>query len=788
MTILKKNIPISYFVIRFLLLLIFSILTLNSFAQSKSLTGTVKNQKGDVLIGVSVMGVGINSGTITNTEGKWKLTVPLNITELKFSLIGHSIRIVEINNNKHFNVVLNESSKQLDELVVVGYGTIKKTDLTGAVSSVKTGAIVHKPVANIAQALHGLIPGVSVTSNSGSPGGSLTVRIRGIGTVNDPSPLYVVDGMPINDIGYLSVSEIGSIEILKDASATAIYGSRGANGVVMITTKHGTAGKDVVTLDSYYGTSRINTDLHLLSGQQWFDIQSAINTTRTTPINLANADPTISTNWLKEISQVGTIQSHNVSFAGGIQDFTYHLSLGYLNQKGTIKKTDFDRVNARINLERKMNKTITIGTNTSISNSSRNKIIDGNNTYGIFNNVLTIEPVVPVYNTDGSYGFSKYISNYNPVALIDNTFSNEKNLSFIGNIYGIVHLMKGLNFKTSLGVNFNRYDAYDFKPTYYITNTNSNTTSLVSRGYSLTNNLITENTFNFNHTFTAKHNLGVTLGFTAEQTRYENLIGSKANTPNNNTDMQYLDAAINSTSATANGTASESALISYIGRINYGYDNRYLATATIRRDGSSRFGKSNEYGNFPSVAIAWKLNNESFFKNWDQNFIDIAKIRIGWGKVGNQNIANYAYQSLLTSASQYAYLYGTPEKLYQGVVAVALGNANIKWESTESTNLGIDIECFNGKLNLSTDYYNKTTRDMLLVEPVPYFLGFETGPTTNVGSVNNHGFEGQIEWKDKIGKHLNYNFGANISTIDNKVLSLGTAKGLAGDLILFGSS
>jgi len=709
------------------------------------------------------------------------MSVPINATELRFSFIGYSNKTIKISANKYIAVVLELSTHEIDELVVVGYGSIKKSDLTGSVSSVNAEVIMRKPVANVAQALQGLAPGVSVTSNSGSPGGSVTVRIRGIGTVNDPSPLYVVDGMPLNDIGYLSAAEIANIEILKDASATAIYGSRGANGVILITTKHGTAGKDVITLDSYYGISKINTDLHLLSGQQWIDIHSAINVTRSKPIDLTDVDSSINTNWLKEVSQIGAIQSHNVSFGGGVPDFTYHLSLGYLNQKGSIKKTDFDKVNARINLERKMNNIITVGTNTSIANSSRNKVLEGNISAGIFPNVLIMEPIVPVYNADGSYGFSKYITSYNPVATIDNTFSNEKNLAIIANIYGIVALTKGLNFKTLLGMNFNRYDAYDFKPIFFATNTYSNSTSLVTRGYALTNNLISENTFNFNQTFNGKHLIGATLGFTAERTRGENLIGSKANTPNNTPEMQYLDAAINSTSATANGTAAESALISYLGRVNYSYDNRYLGTATMRRDGSSRFGKSNQYGNFPSVAVAWKLNNESFFKNWQQAFIHTAKVRVGWGEVGNQNISNYAYQSLLTSATQYAYLYGTPEKLYQGVVAVALGNANIKWETTVSTNIGIDVECLYGKLKLMTDYYNKTTRDMLLVEPIPSFLGFETGPTTNVGSVNNNGFEGQIEWKDKIGKQFNYSLSANISTVNNKVLSLGTGKAILSE-------
>jgi TonB-linked SusC/RagA family outer membrane protein len=780
MNTIKKEKSFPDFSTRILLLTVFCIFALLTQAQSNSLSGTVTDSKGAILIGVNVSAVGTTIGAISDASGKWTLSLPATATELKFSYIGYADKIIRIGNDKVIHVVLDELSNQIDEVVVIGYGTVRKSDLTGSVSTLKAEVITRKPVANVAQALQGLAAGVMVTSNSGSPGGSVSVRIRGIGTVNDPSPLYVVDGMPVNDISYLSTAEIGSVEILKDASATAIYGSRGANGVILISTKRGTIGKDVITLDNYYGTSRINTDTHLLTGQQWYDIQSAINATRATPINLANADPTVSTNWLKEISQAGIIQSHNVSFSGGVKDFTYNLSLGYLNQKGTIKKTDFDRINARINLDRKMNKIITVGTNTAISNSSRDKIAEGTSSFGVINSALKLEPLVPVYNADGSYGYSKYTDYNNPVAAIDYTSSNEKNLTLVASIYAIAQLMKGLNFKTMLGINLNRYDSYDFKPSYYVSNSQNNPVNLVTRGYALTNNLISENTFNFNRTLNALHIVGATLGYTAEQTRYENLLGNKANTPNNNPDMQYLDAATNSTSATANGSASESALISYIGRVNYSYDNRYLATATIRRDGSSRFGKSNRYGNFPSLAVAWKVNNESFFKSWKQDIINAAKVRVSWGKVGNQNIANYAFQNILTSSSQYAYLYGTPEKLYQGVVAVALGNANIKWESTESTNIGIDVECLNHKLTLSADYYNRTTNDMLIVEPIPYFLGFESGPTTNVGSVNNKGFEGQLEWKDKIGRDFNYSIGANISTIKNEVLGLGTGTAVAG--------
>ena len=528
--------------------------------------------------------------------------------------------------------------------------------------------------------------------------------------------------------------------------------------------------------------------MNLLTGKQWYDLQTEINKTRTTPINLANADPNISTNWLKEVSQKAVVQNHDLSFSGGSENFTYNMSLGYLNQEGTIKKTDYERINARFNMERKMNKVITVGTNAAISSSSRNKILEGSNTVGIINSAIKLEPVVPVKNADGTWGSSKYIDYPNPVAAIEFTNSNEKNLNFVGNIYATVNLAKGFYFKSSLGIDYLRYDSYDFDPVYTVNTYQKNAVNKVSRGYSKNNNILFENTLNFNRTFNEKHNFGALLGYTAEQTRYENIYATKQNTPNNDPELQYLDAAQLATSATAAGGAYESSILSFLGRVNYSYDDRYLATASIRRDGSSRFGKSNQYGNFPSFALAWKISNESFFVDLNQNILNSAKLRAGWGQVGNQSISNYAFQNLISTNGQYAYLFGKPEVVYQGAVAVALGNKDVKWEATESTNIGIDLGFFKNKLTASVEYYNKTTKDMLIQEPIPLFLGFETGPTTNVGSARNSGVEIQAEWRAKIGKNFNYNIGGNISTIKNEMLSLGSSKFISGGAIRNGNA
>lgn len=786
-----KNKIVTKYLYRLFLYLGLCIFLTPSFAQNnyQDLSGQVLDQQGFPMIGVNVIVNKTITGAVTDINGQWTLSVPSSAKELRFSYIGYNDKMIRIGSSKVFNIEMEEATSQIEEIVVVGYGTVKKSDVTGSVSSIKASAIARQPVSNAAQALQGLVPGVTVSANSGAPGGSITVRIRGIGSVGNSDPLYVVDGMPIDNISYLSTSEIESLEVLKDASATAIYGSRGANGVVMVTTKHGQKGKDMINFSSYWGIQKIDTELNLLNGQQWYDIQTEINKTRTTPINLTNADPSISTNWLKEVTQIAPISNHDVSFSGGSDDFTYNLSLGYLTQDGTVKKTDFERTNVRINLERKMNKVITVGANSAFSNSNRNKVLEGSNTFGIINSALKLEPVIPVKNSDGSWGASKYIDYSNPVAAIEYTNSKDKTMKIVGNLFAIVNIAKGLNFRSSLGVDMERYDAYDFDPTYFVNTYQKNSVSKVTRSYATTNNLLFENTLNYQRVFVEKHTLAMVLGYTAEQTEYENISATKQNTPNNEPEMQYLDAAQLATSATANGGASKSSLISYLGRVNYSYDNRYLATATFRRDGSSRFGKSNQYGNFPSFALAWKFINEEFFTSLNQNILHTAKLRVGWGQVGNQSsISNYAFQNLISTNAQYAYLYGQPEVVHQGAVAINLGNADVKWETTESTNIGIDMGFLNGRFNLSMEYYNKTTKDMLLIEPIPYFLGFESGPYTNVGSVKNTGVEVQMEWRDKIGKHFNYNIGSNISTLKNEILSLGTATSIPGAEIRNGSA
>lgn len=743
-----------------------------------SVKGTVVDEKGEPIVGASIQVKGTSQGVSSDLNGQFSLNVSKGATTLIVSYVGTITQEVLV--APEVKIVLSENTQSLNEVVVIGYGTVRKSDVTGAVSTVRGDAIARQSVSNSAQALQGLAPGVNVVSNTGAPGGSVAVRIRGIATViGGADPLFVVDGMPTSDITYLGNNDIESINILKDASATAIYGARGANGVVLISTRQGKKGKDVINFNSSWGVQSVNTDLNLLSGREWYDIQTEINKTRTKPINLSLVDPSVSTNWMKEITRQAGVQNYDISFSGGKDDYKYNLGVGYLTQDGTIKKTDYKRLNTKISLEKIVNKIITVGLNGTYSNSTHHNVLEGSNTVGIVNSAIKLEPVVPVKNADGSWGYSSYIDYPNPVAAIEYTNDRDKTTAIVGNIYGIVNIIDGLNYKLMVGTDNRITDTYVFDPVYKVNNSQQNTISKVTRGNYNRSNYLIENTLNYNKIFSKVHSVNVMLGYTAESTTYEYMTASKQNTPNNETNMQYIDAAQLSTSATATGSKIENTLLSYLTRINYAYDDKYLLTASIRADGSSRFGSGNKFGYFPSFALAYKLSNEKFFQNWDQKILDNIKLRVGWGRVGNQNIDDYAFQNIMSSNIQYSYLYGQPEVLYQGLVAVAMGNKNIKWETTQSTNIGFDVTLFNERLNISADYYNKLTRDMLFKEPIPYYLGFESGPMSNVGEARNKGFEFLAGWHDRIGD-FSYNISANLTTINNEMLSIGTGTPLAG--------
>lgn len=753
--------------------------------QDKSIGGVVVDQNGEPVIGANVMIKGTTTGSITSLNGDFALDNVPSSAVLVVSYIGYLTKEVPVGGQQSLRIVLTEDTQTLEEVVVVGYGTMKKSDITGAIASVDKDKIARQPVANVSSALQGLATGVSVTSNSGSPGSASTIRIRGVGTVNDAEPLYVVDGMPVTDINYLSASDIQSMEILKDASASAIYGSRGANGVILITTKKGAVGKTTVTFDAYWGVSKLLNNLDLMSGAEWYDLQSEINKVKAAAgvaqIDLSLVDRNTSTDWMDEISRSAFMHNYSVGISGGkADDYKYNVGINYLNQEGTIKKTEYERINVRQSSEKTIVKNLlTVGTNVSISKSNSSGISEYNNSglydadYGVISNAIRVEPVVPAMKPDGSYGSSPYIDYYNPLADIMYSDQGNKNLAVIGNIYGELEIIKGLKLKSSFGAEIRRAEAKSFSPVYFVSNSQKNDESSLSKSHTNGNYYTFENTITYIQTFAEKHSLNLLAGYTNEWGKREVLGLSGRDFIGEASNLHYIDATLDKSKTTGTNNATDYGLISYLGRLHYEFDNRYLVTASVRRDGSSKFAKDNRWGNFPSFALGWRINNETFFKNLNANWVSSLKLRAGWGQIGNQNIGSYLDRSLLSLWTQYGALFGagSNETLYQGIAVRRLGNSNIKWETTESMNIGLDASFFNSKLIFSFEYYNKTTKDMLLAAPMPKYMGYFDDTYTNIGAANNRGVELNLEWRDKIND-FEYSVGFNLSTIRNRMTKL----------------
>lgn len=753
--------------------------------QDKNVSGVVTDQNGDPIIGANVMVKGTTNGTITDVDGNFTINNVSQSAILVVSYIGYVTKEIPVGRQQPLRIVLQEDQQTLDEVIVVGYGTMKKSDITGAIASVDKDKIARQPVANVSSALQGLATGVSVTSNSGSPGSASTIRIRGVGTVNDAEPLFVVDGMPVTDINYLSASDIQSMEILKDASASAIYGSRGANGVILITTKKGAVDKTTVTFDAYWGSSKLLNNLNLMSGTEWYDLQSEINKVKAeagvAEMDLSLVDRNVSTNWMDEISRTAFMHNYSIGISGGkADDYKFNLGINYLNQEGTVKKTKYERINLRQSSEKAVIKNyLTVGTNLSISKSNSSGINEYSNSglydanYGVISNAIRVEPVVPAVKPDGTYGSSPYIDYYNPLADIVYTDQGDKSWTVIGNVYGELEIVKDLKFKSSFGAEIRRNEYKSFVPVYFVSNSQKNEESSLSKTHVNGNYYTFENTLTYIKTLAEKHSLNVLIGYTNEWGKRETLGLSGHDFIGEAPNLHYIDATLNKNKITGTNNATDYGLISYLGRLHYEFDNRYLLTASIRRDGSSKFSKDNRWGNFPSFALGWRIDNEKFFKSLNANWISSLKLRAGWGQIGNQNIGSYLDRSLLSLWAQYGALFGagSNKTLYQGIAVRRLGNSNIKWETTESANVGIDASFLNNRLIFSFEYYDKTTKDMLLAAPMPKYMGYTDNTYTNIGAANNRGVELSMEWRDQIND-FRYNIAFNFSTIRNRMTKL----------------
>lgn len=774
------------------LIILLSILSTNVlFAQNHTVTGTITdNESGLGMPGVTVVEAGTFKGTTTDIDGKYSLSVSSPSATLEISFIGFTTQKIQINNRTVINLVLIPEVTQLSELVVVGYGTQKKKVVTGAISSVTSQEITSTPVLRIDQAMQGRTAGVQVTNLSGQPGEAPTIRIRGAGTTGNASPLYIVDGIAVGGIDYLNPGDIESIDVLKDAASAAIYGARAANGVVLITTKSGKAGKMSITYSGYTGIQNVAKKLEMLDAEQYLMImnEGARNAGLTEPFDL-NEIPAHNTNWQEHLFvKNAPMQNHEVSITGGNEKTTYASSMSYFSQQGIIggEKSQFDRITARLNTKSQVNKVFSFGNNLSYTHIIRRGIGSNESFNGAYSSALNLDPLTPLYeenpdnlslppysnepvledNLGRVYGISNYVGAevVNPLALLEIQTGETRVDKIVGSIFGEAEIIKGLKVNTSLGIDLAYVLNDSYRPLYYLNGAQLNIDKTsVSKGIDRYFTWQWENTISYTKQI-SDHNFSLLAGTTASKFKYENLTGFNAKVPLFDPDNVYLNMATD-TVWVATGGAAHSALASVFGRVTYDYKSKYAFTGILRRDGSSKFGANNRFGIFPSLGVSWVASDENFFpkiKNLDQ-----LKFRASWGINGNQEIGDYQFISTINKSR--GYIFGSGRIV--GASPSYIENADIRWEESIQTDIAIDLAAFNNRLVATVDYYIKTTSGLLERIPIPGHVGNDA-PVANVGSVENRGVEVSVNWRHLV-KEFRYSFGVNASYNKNKMTKIG---------------
>ena len=756
---------------------------------TENIRGTVfDKQTGEAVIGASVAVVGTSAGTITDVDGNFELKIPLN-KELKISYLNYVTQTIKVSSVTPIVVYLEETKQELDEVIVIGYGVQKKSDITGSISSLSAKDLTLTPVANPMQALQGKASGVQVIQNTGAPGATTTIKIRGTGTINDSDPLYVVDGFIVDDIEHINPNDISSMEILKDAASSSIYGARGANGVVLITTKQGESGKTKITFDTYMGVSSHWKTIDVMgiedfalmrdyvdgrsdysaAGKLYYskDINGELyyDADKYQRLDSIMSDPATPKTWWDAVTRTGIKQQYNLTVSGGNENNKYLASGSFYDEQGIVKASDFRRYTMRLNMTNKLTKWLELRSNLLYTNSDRHIIPEGQqgDQNGILKRALHQRPIVHVYNTNG------YFSENHPIAMIERNHDQAKTHRIDANIDLTAKFAKYFTYQFKFSNYTNFYNRYRFNEVTKLEENFVMPTDLtkVIRNGDITNKTELNNllTFVYNKN---KNDINAVLGQVIEMQQIEKVASERQGTPANSSNLRYLSAAYFGDRTT--GAMSEWSGVSFLGRLNYAFDNKYLLQVNFRADGSSKFWSSNRWGYFPSASVGWKFTGEEWMKNVD--FMSLGKIRLGWGKLGNNRIADYARFTIINN--EFNYSYGTGAHVTQsGAASTSLGNSNIRWERTETYNAGIDLNFLNNRLSTTFEYFNKETSDMLLRVPVSLSAGLREAPMVNAGSVRNRGSEFIISWKDKISI-FKYEIGFNISHIKNEVTGLGS--------------
>jgi len=721
--------------------------------------GTILDSTGEPLPGANIVIKGTSNGTVSDLDGKYTLNVPAGAI-LVFSFVGFASQEIPVNNQTEINLTLGDDMSDLDEFVVVGYGMQRKSDLTGSISSLDSEEINRLPVSNVTQALQGRVSGVQVTSNSGAPGAGTTIRIRGVGTLNNSNPLFVVDGMLLDDIDFLNPNDVESMEVLKDASATAIYGSRGANGVVIVTTKQGSFDtKGTISIDAYTGIQQVAKRIDLVNGRQFAELANELErNVGNQPIYNVN-DYGIGTDWQDEIFRNAPISSINLGASGGNANTSYNLSVNYFDQKGVVKESEFERLTVRLNNQYKLGKAVTFGHNFSFI------YFNQQNEPGVVGNAYRAYPIFNPRNPDGTYTNTAPVGN--PTAQFEYNSKNRSNdYRSVGNFFMDVKFLKDFTFRSNFGLDLSFRDGKNFTPLFFVSPTQQNLENSISINTGRNRNILWENTVNYNKEWD-DHRLNLLGGITTQSFYQEFLGGERRNLPGEDPSLWYLNAG-ELTSQTNSNTAGDWAMLSFLFRANYVYRDKFLVTGTFRRDGSSRFGPANRFGNFPSIALGYRLIEERFLK--DQNVLSELKIRGSWGIIGNDKIGFYEGRPVVTGNENA--VFGANEQLIYGATLTRLANPFIKWEETVTSNIGLEFGFFDDRLSGEIDYYYRRTNDILVGVPIPAYVGASNNPIVNAASVENKGIDFSLNWREQ-KSDFGYNFGIVASTVNNKVLDIG---------------
>ncbi|WP_075602129.1 SusC/RagA family TonB-linked outer membrane protein [Saccharicrinis aurantiacus] len=767
----------------FLMLFLFSTYWVVN-AQQRTISGTVTSSTGETLPGVSIVIDGTANGTITDFDGNYQLQVASDQDVLVYSFIGFDAQKISVSGQSTINVVLLSSVQDIDEVVVVGYGSLKKSDLTGAVTKVDGDDLKGPSTPDAVQALQGKVAGVNITPTSGEPGAGMKINIRGTGSWSNSSPLYVVDGFPMGDLSSVDPANIASIEILKDASATAIYGSRGANGVVLVSTKKGSSGKTVFEVSAYGGAQWASNTIDMVSASDFAMLRKEayandgkdIAADELRILDYAISNNSKGTDWQDEMFRIAPIQNYSISARGGSENHKYNIGATYFNQEGIIKNSGMQKFYAYMNNQYKFSPKVTLDANVSYSTYKKN-----NHNNDDFSGALPVgirmDPLTPAWDDfTNNYGarFMGGVVVTNPARAIDaskdQTQGDHRVISnFTLNIDDV--FVEGLSFRTMGAAQLAFYNSKNYYEEYYIAVDQRNDLSSLyeQRGQNI--DLTWNGYFNYVKQI-EKHSINATLGSEIQQFSSSDISGTRFDIPGVS-ELMYFDQSKDPSSFSLNGSGSMNRIMSYFARANYSFDNKYLLTATIRADGSSKFHEDNRWGYFPSFSAGWNIKQESFMQ--DVETLSRLKFRGGWGQVGNANaVEPWGYLSLMDIGYTYV-IGGSPA---EGAKAAILSNEDLRWEVSEQLNVGLDIGLFDQKLDITLDWFDRKTNDMQISRPIPFYVGAGR-PVVNAASMKNSGFEFAVGWSENKGD-FSYGISVNGAFVKQEITDMAGGEAISG--------